>query len=220
MKPTTVLVSVLSILGASTISAIPSFAQTTSIPFTGTVSLTVFTMGGTAINYTSVLSSVGTIQVANGSLTAITTSLAPLAPIVVGTTADLTGTTTGSVTFNSGGSANFSNAPTQLTLTVTSVSGFIPYLGPVNPDQSLTGNFTGSVAIPTSSITSPVTSPITSSLSSRFFRDSLKSNDETFAFANYSSYGNKVGFVPPSNANTNNSGLYGSPIMLGLNIDN
>jgi hypothetical protein len=153
MKPTTLFFSLLSALGVSALSALPSFSQTTTIPVTGLVSVSVFASGGTAITYQSVLSSLGTISVSNAQLTSFAPIQVAGLNLSVGDVIGMTGTSTGNINFNAGGSANFSNAPTSLTVIPTRVSGVIPYFGPVNPDQNFDATFNGSVVIPNSSIT-------------------------------------------------------------------
>jgi len=156
MKPTTLLFSLLSAIGVSAISALPSFAQTTSIPFTGAVSVSVFASGGYAVTYLSVLSSLGTISVTDGQITGVSPVTVAGPNISVGDVVAVTGTSTGSIGFFAGGNANFFNVPTNLTLTAKTVSGVIPYIGPVNTNQNFSADFSGFVVIPNSSITSAI----------------------------------------------------------------
>jgi hypothetical protein len=154
----------------ATISSGAAFAQTTSIPVSGTVSGTVFTTGIVSLNSYSLLSPVGTVSGTAGTITSVTTPLGvPISTLTVGLTGNVVGTTTGGVVFNDGKTASFVAAPTTVNATVLSISaptnlainsitlGALPL---ADTNVSLTIN-SGNISIPTSSIVAAPVTPIT-----------------------------------------------------------
>ena len=149
----------------ATISTGAAFAQTTSIPVSGTVSGTVFTTGIVSLNSYSLLSPVGTVSGTAGTITSVTTPLGvPISTLTVGLTGNVVGTTTGGVVFNDGKTASFVAAPTTVNATVLSISpgASLSLIAPplVDTNVSLTIN-SGNISIPTSSIVAAPLTPIT-----------------------------------------------------------
>ncbi len=149
----------------ATISTGAAFAQTTSIPVSGTVSGTVFTTGIVSLNSYSLLSPVGTVSGTAGTITSVTTPLGvPISTLTVGLTGNVVGTTTGGVVFNDGKTASFVAAPTTVNATVLSISpgASLSLIAPplVDTNVSLTIN-SGNISIPTSSIVAAPATPIT-----------------------------------------------------------
>lgn len=145
----------------ATISAESAFSQVTNLPFTGTVSGTVFTNGAISLNSYSLLSPIGTISATTGTITSLTSSNAP--NILVNSILAASGTTTGGVVFNDGRTASFVAAPTTVTnAIVTSISGPLVIGTPpgTNTNVSLQVN-SGSITIPDSSIVAAPVTPFT-----------------------------------------------------------
>ncbi|TYQ29172.1 hypothetical protein PseudUWO311_03310 [Pseudanabaena sp. UWO311] len=145
----------------ATLSTEAAFAQFTNLPFTGTVSGTVFTNGAISLNSYSLLSPIGTISASAGTITSLTSSNAP--NIAVNSILTASGTTTGGVVFNDGRTASFVAAPTTVTnALVTSISGALIIGTPpvANTNVSLQVN-SGNITIPDSSIVAAPPTPIT-----------------------------------------------------------
>lgn len=149
------------IAAITTISSGAAFAQTTSIPISGTVSGTVSSINGSvSLSSYSLLSPVGTVSGNGGTVISPTSGT-----IVTGGSYTVVGTTNGGVVFNDGRTASFINAPTNLNTTVNSISpGSSLVIGTI-PSQTtfvgLTINSGSSISIPTSSIVAAPTTPIT-----------------------------------------------------------
>lgn len=147
----------------ATISTEAAFAQVTNLPFTGTVSGTVFINGAISLNSYSLLSPIGTISASTGTITigSLTSSTAP--NIAVNSILTANGTTTGGVVFNDGRTASFVAAPTTVTnAIVTSISGALVIGAPpvANTNVSLQIN-SGNITIPDSSIVAAPVTPLT-----------------------------------------------------------
>lgn len=142
----------------ATISSGAAFAQTTSIPVSGTVSGTVSsTTGAVSLGSYSLLSPVGTISGTDGKVTSPTSGT-----IVTGGTYDVVGTSNGSIVFNDGRTASFINAPTNFNTTVTSISpGGSLTIGTLPLQDTFVGLTinSGNISIPNSSIISAPPAP-------------------------------------------------------------
>ncbi|MDX2254405.1 MAG: hypothetical protein NW214_02715 [Pseudanabaenaceae cyanobacterium bins.39] len=147
-------------LGASAIAVSPSIAQTTSVPITGgSFSVNVTSAGAVTAgaNAVTVLTPVGTATIT--SLTGTTPTTTSLT--TTNGTLDIQGKSTGTVNFDVGSKANFTDADTTIKGTIDGVSvGNTPVTTPVNVsaltgDATVTGKIaTGSsILVPNSSIT-------------------------------------------------------------------
>jgi hypothetical protein len=171
----------------ATICAESAFSQVTNLPFTGTVSGTVFTNGAISLNSYSLLSPIGTISATTGTITSLTSSNAP--NILVNSILTASGTTTGGVVFNDGRTASFVAAPTTVTnAIVTSISGPLVIGTPpgTNTNVSLQIN-SGSITIPDSSIVAAPLTPFTTqtvTVQSPGITSALVILDPTFIGAN------------------------------------
>ena len=116
MKSTNIVYSVLGAISAVTISAVPTFAQTTSVPITGGSFTATVTSGVTTFNSGTALTSLGTITFS--SVTGGTTT-AP-SGVAVGNSVILSnGISNGSI---GSPSQQFTNATLNLTGTISSVT--------------------------------------------------------------------------------------------------
>jgi hypothetical protein len=147
-------------LSTSAIAVAPSFAQTTSIPITG---------GNFSVNVTSagaVTAGTGNVTVLTPVGTATITSLAGTTPTTTSLTTtngtlDIQGKSTGTVNFDVGSKATFTDADTTIKGKIDTVSvGNTPIAAPVNVsaltgDATVTGKIaTGSsILVPNTSIT-------------------------------------------------------------------
>ena len=152
-------------LGATAIAVSPSLAQTTSVPITGgSFTVNVNNTATNNVNSTAVtvLTPVGTAQVsALSGTTAGTTNL------TVGNSFDIVGKSTGSVNFDTGTTANFTNADTTIKgkIDSTTASGNVSALAaPATVTGSIQKN--SFIQVPTANISAlpanTVVIPITS----------------------------------------------------------
>ena len=144
-------------LGATAIAASPSLAQTTSVPITGgNFSVNVTNAGAVTSNPNgiTVLTPVGTAQI-----TSLTGTTATTTPLSANGAFDIQGTSTnGSVNFDDGRTANFTNAQSTIKGEISKVNGATPVgnspvsglITPATVEGSIkTGS---SIQVPTSSI--------------------------------------------------------------------
>ncbi len=160
----------------------PSFAQTTSVPITGgsfTVNVTGLATNNVNSTAVTVLTPVGTAQVsALSGTTAGTTNLA------TGNNFDIAGKSTGSVNFDTGTTANFTNADTTIKgkIVTTSASGDVSALA---APATVTGSIqTGSsIQVPTANISALPANTVVIPITGGKF-DVIRFNDGTFGETN------------------------------------
>lgn len=145
MKPTIIFRCILGAIGAATISAAPSFAQTTSVPITsGTVNGT-YNIGSGVGAFTS-----GTVLTGFGPITftAITGNTTISSPPGLGSTVSTIGTADGNLNGTTGGvvGGSFATAPLTISGTISTASLNAP--GTIL-SLSATGA-TGSITLPNS----------------------------------------------------------------------
>ncbi|MBD2315758.1 autotransporter outer membrane beta-barrel domain-containing protein [Phormidium tenue] len=152
-------------LGATAIAASPSLAQTTSVPITGgsfTVNVTNAATNNVNSTAVTVLTPVGTAQIsALSGTTAGTTNLA------VGNNFDIVGKSTGSVNFDTGTTANFTNADTTIKgkVVTTTTPGNVSALaapatvtGSIQKDSFIQVPTANISALPSNTVVIPITS--------------------------------------------------------------
>lgn len=152
-------------LGATAIGASPSLAQTTSVPITGgsfTVNVTNAATNNVNSTAVTVLTPVGTAQVsALSGTTAGTTNL------TAGNSFDIVGKSTGSVNFDTGTTANFTNADTTIKgkVVTTTAPGNVSALaapatvtGSIQKDSFIQVPTANISALPANTVVIPITS--------------------------------------------------------------
>jgi hypothetical protein len=152
-------------LGATAIGVSPSLAQTTSVPITGgsfTVNVTNAATNNVNSTAVTVLTPVGTAQVsALSGTTAGTTNL------TAGNSFDIVGKSTGSVNFDTGTTANFTNADTTIKgkVVTTTAPGNVSALaapatvtGSIQKDSFIQVPTANISALPANTVVIPITS--------------------------------------------------------------
>jgi hypothetical protein len=152
-------------LGATAIAVSPSLAQTTSVPITGgnfTVNVTNAATNNVNSTAVTVLTPVGTAQIsALSGTTAGTTNL------TVGNSFDIVGKSTGSVNFDTGTTANFTNADTTIkgkidsttgTGTVSGLAATATVVGSIQKNSFIQVPTANISALPANTVVIPITS--------------------------------------------------------------